>query len=126
MLHFYAGTEVPRDSQCRRFYETSYLSQDDMEMAHFDMHQMFPLVYTYCSELLLPLMCSIYVPKYDPITDTKLQPCTDLCEQVAKDCSYAASKLNFPISILLRKCYEGNTRNTTECFRKYIVTWILR
>ncbi|CAB4008757.1 frizzled-7-A-like, partial [Paramuricea clavata] len=109
-------TEVPANSPCWTFYNESYLPQGNMEIAHFQMHQLYPLVYTYCSASLLPLMCSVYVPKFDPATETNLQPCADLCDQVANDCHYAASKLNFRITTLLNRCRVDNA----QCFRPNI------
>ena len=87
-----------------------------MEDAHYEMHQFYPLVYTYCSASLVPLICSIYVPKFNPETRRGFQPCADVCEQVSQSCRYAASKLNLTMLTLLNKCSVGT--NSAKCFRK--------
>ncbi|XP_028411931.1 CD97 antigen-like [Dendronephthya gigantea] len=43
------GTDIPIDSPCREFYGKTNLSQDSIEMAHYQMHPFYPLVYTSCS-----------------------------------------------------------------------------
>ncbi|XP_028418092.1 uncharacterized protein LOC114543202 [Dendronephthya gigantea] len=113
-------TDVPIDSPCRPFYNKTNLPQDSIEMAHYQMHPFYPLVYTYCSVNLLPLICSIYLPVLDNVSSKILPPCWDLCDQVSMDCSYAIRKLKFPISTLLQRCSSksapGNA-TSTKCFR---------
>ncbi|XP_028419199.1 uncharacterized protein LOC114544912, partial [Dendronephthya gigantea] len=113
------GTDIPIDSPCRPFYSKTNLPQDSIDMAHFQMHPFYPLVYTYCSVNLLLLICSVHLPVFDIVSSKILPPCSDLCDQVSMDCSYAIRKLKFPISTLLQQCSSkstpGNTTNT-KCF----------
>ena len=110
---------VPAYSPCRKYNE-SYLLQGTMEDAHFHMHDLYSLVYTNCSTSLLPLMCSIYVPKFDPDTGRKFPPCADLCDQVFLDYNWAARKLYLPISTLVKEYPMQHGTNTRKCFRKFV------
>ena len=81
----------------------------------------YPLVHTFCSRELEPLLCSIFLPRYDPDTNTGQQPCQDACERVYDSCKYAIGRSNF---FWPQEFQCNKFSNDAKCYSKFSVILI--
>ncbi|XP_071842611.1 uncharacterized protein [Apostichopus japonicus] len=74
-----------------------------------EMSNIMPLVQSMCSPLLLPLTCSAYTPRCDPLTGGVEMPCREICRDVLKDCKKVLKGIGIEApSFLSCKRYPSN------------------
>lgn len=121
-VHGTSVYDIPATDQCYSFYRRTTLpntfGDKSFNNAKSRMHSFFPLVYTLCSEDLIPFLCSVFLPRFNPGINTQQLPCPSVCEQITKSCSYAINRLNLPWPTEMM-CAKSD--NGPPCFGKYPV-----
>ncbi|XP_061177338.1 uncharacterized protein LOC133186070 [Saccostrea echinata] len=67
----------------------------DFPHAEIEFNQFLPLITSFCSQSLLPFLCSVYFPKCDQQTTQVLPPCTTECVKSLAECSFLFSFYGF-------------------------------
>ena len=107
---------------CYNFYKKASLPNmygDAMvETAKQRFLPFYPLVQTYCSSELETFLCSVFFPRYNPVTFISQKPCRAACERVYRSCKYAIGRSSFfwPPSL---EC--GKFSNDATCYSKFII-----
>lgn len=115
--------DIPRSIDiCSNYYRRTALPNmyidKTIESAKLRFLPFFPLIYTSCSIELSTFLCSVFLPRYNPVSYSSQKPCRHACERVFQRCSYAIGRSLFSWPEEL-KC--SNFANDANCYSMYAV-----
>ena len=71
----------------------NFLNQTDQDDIALEISSFYPLIKVQCSPVFKQLLCAVYVPM---CSETSLNPCRTMCEQVRRGCGTLMDKFGFP------------------------------
>ena len=92
--------EIPESMDiCYNYYRITALpnmyGDKTIDTAKLKFFPFYPLVDTFCSSELETFLCSIFLPRYDPVAHVRQRPCREACHRVFESCKYAIGRSRF-------------------------------